>query len=130
MNGEVGWAVIAQIVKVAHQPLHSSIRLNWEFSSNCASGREKWRSNVQLSKNFKRDKYGRFILDFFGLDEWCKRILNTNSGIGGVKIPFVTNYLFRPVGRFENQGASRNFGGSILVMILSKKLTLMEYDFW
>ena len=35
MNGEVGWAVIAQIVKVAHQPLHSSIRVNWEFSSNC-----------------------------------------------------------------------------------------------
>jgi hypothetical protein len=22
-------------VKVAHQPLHSSIRVNWEFSSNC-----------------------------------------------------------------------------------------------
>ena len=21
--------------KVAHQPLHSSIRVNWEFSSNC-----------------------------------------------------------------------------------------------
>ena len=36
MNGEVGWAVIAQIVKVAHQPLHSSIRVNWEFSSNYA----------------------------------------------------------------------------------------------
>ena len=35
MNGEVVWAVIAQIVKVAHQPLHSSIRVNWEFSSNC-----------------------------------------------------------------------------------------------
>ena len=27
--------MIAQIVKVAHQPLHSSIRVNWEFSSNC-----------------------------------------------------------------------------------------------
>ena len=36
MNGEVGGAVIAQVVKVAHQPLHSSIRVNWEFSSNCA----------------------------------------------------------------------------------------------
>jgi hypothetical protein len=36
MNGEVGGAVIAQIVKVAHQPLHSSIRVDWEFSSNCA----------------------------------------------------------------------------------------------
>ena len=35
MNWEVGWAVIAQIVKVAHQTLHSSIRVNWEFSSNC-----------------------------------------------------------------------------------------------
>ena len=23
-------------MKVAHQPLHSSIRVNWEFSSNCA----------------------------------------------------------------------------------------------
>ena len=24
-------------MKVAHQPLHSSIRVNWEFSSNCGS---------------------------------------------------------------------------------------------
>ena len=37
MNWEVGWAVISQIVKVVHQPLHSSIRVNWEFSSNCGN---------------------------------------------------------------------------------------------
>ena len=28
MNGEVVWAIIAHKVKVAHQPLHSSIRVN------------------------------------------------------------------------------------------------------
>ena len=37
MTGEVGWAIIAHKVKVAHQPLHSSIRVNWEFSSNCGT---------------------------------------------------------------------------------------------
>ena len=37
MNGEVGCAIIAKRVKVAFQPLLSSIRVNWEFnSSNCA----------------------------------------------------------------------------------------------
>ena len=36
MNGEVGSAIIAQRVKIAFQPPHSSIRANWEFSSNCA----------------------------------------------------------------------------------------------
>ena len=34
MTGEVGWAMITHKVKVAHQPLHSSVRVNWEFSSN------------------------------------------------------------------------------------------------
>ena len=29
-----GW-VSNNRLKVAHQPLHSSIRINWEFSSNC-----------------------------------------------------------------------------------------------
>ena len=28
-------AIIAQRVKIALQPLHTSIRANWEFSSNC-----------------------------------------------------------------------------------------------
>ena len=37
MIGGVGWALVDQIVKVAHQPLHSSIRVTWEFSSNCGS---------------------------------------------------------------------------------------------
>jgi hypothetical protein len=36
MNGEVGCGIIAQRVKIAFQPLLSSIRANWEFSSNCA----------------------------------------------------------------------------------------------
>ena len=36
MNGEVGCAIIAQSVKIAFQPLLSSIRANWNFSSNCA----------------------------------------------------------------------------------------------
>ena len=35
MNGEVGCAIIAQRVKIVFQPLLSSIRANWEFSSNC-----------------------------------------------------------------------------------------------
>jgi hypothetical protein len=35
MTGEVGRVKIAHKVKVAHQPLHSSIRVNREFSSNC-----------------------------------------------------------------------------------------------
>ena len=34
MNWEVGCAIIAQRVKIAFQPLLSSIRANWEFSSN------------------------------------------------------------------------------------------------
>jgi hypothetical protein len=37
MNWEVGCAIIAQIVKIVFQPLHTSIRGNWEFSSNCGS---------------------------------------------------------------------------------------------
>ena len=37
MNWEVGWAVIAQIVKVAHHLSMPSIRVNWEFSSNCGA---------------------------------------------------------------------------------------------
>ena len=31
MNGEVGCAIIAQRVKIAFQPLLSSIRANWDF---------------------------------------------------------------------------------------------------
>ena len=34
----VGCAIIAQRVKIAFQPLHTSIRANWEFSSNCGYG--------------------------------------------------------------------------------------------
>ena len=36
MNGEVGCAITAQRVKIAFQPLLSSIRVNWKFSSNCS----------------------------------------------------------------------------------------------
>ena len=45
MTGEVGWAIIAHKVKVAHQPLHASIRVNREFSSNCGACKtdEKYR---------------------------------------------------------------------------------------
>ena len=35
MNKEVGCAKIAQRVKIAFQPLLSSIRVNWEFAINC-----------------------------------------------------------------------------------------------
>ena len=35
MNGDVGCAIIAQRVKIGFQPLLSSNRVNWEFSSNC-----------------------------------------------------------------------------------------------
>ena len=51
MNWEVGWAVIAQIVKVAHQPLHSSIRVNWEFSSNCGIAMASLFLRLMLLKN-------------------------------------------------------------------------------
>ena len=37
MNGEVGCAIIAQRVKIEFQPLLSSIRADWEFSSTCGN---------------------------------------------------------------------------------------------
>ena len=62
MNGEVGRAVIAQIVKVAHQPFHSSIRVNWEFCSNCGHYMVTF-----CTQNYISQKIGHLLIfEFFG----------------------------------------------------------------
>ena len=63
MNWEVGWAVIAQIVKVAHKPLHSSIRINWEFSNNCAKTLEEFNAHLLIWSEF----CSNCVVGFF----WC-----------------------------------------------------------
>ena len=37
MNRVIGFAMIAQRAKIAFQPLLLSIRVNWEYSSNCVN---------------------------------------------------------------------------------------------
>ena len=49
-----GWVILIQIVKVAHQTLLSSIRVKWEFSSNCGlyMGQGQMRLNIEILPYF------------------------------------------------------------------------------
>ena len=81
MNGEVGCAVIAQRVKIVFQPLLSSIRVNWEFSSNCGFIPSLKLSSTHYISNF----YGRSCCRSFCSASLLLAIIYHCSGQKGIQ---------------------------------------------